>query len=95
MMLTISGTLTLLVLLTQPLYVFATMQVTKRSQIFFSAQQKELGQLSGHVEEMYTGHRVVKAFGKEEDAIREFEQTNQKLYESGGGAVCLPASCIR
>jgi ATP-binding cassette subfamily B protein len=75
--------LTLLVLLTLPLYVLATMQVTKRSQKFFSAQQKELGQLSGHVEEMYTGHRVVKAFGKEEDAIREFEQTNQKLYESG------------
>ena len=48
----------------QPLYVVATMQVTKRSQKFFSAQQKELGQLSGHVEEMYTGHRVVKAFGK-------------------------------
>ena len=83
MMLTISGTLTLLVLLTLPLYIVATMQVTKRSQKFFAAQQKELGQLSGHVEEMYTGHRVVKAFGKEADAIREFESTNQKLYESG------------
>lgn len=83
MMLTISGTLTLLVLLTLPLYILATMQVTKRSQKFFSAQQKELGKLSGHVEEMFTGHRVVKAFGKEADAIREFEQTNEKLYESG------------
>lgn len=83
MMLSISGTLTLLVLLTLPLYVVATMQVTKRSQKFFASQQKELGQLSGHVEEMYTGHRVVKAFGKEEDAIRAFEETNEKLYKSG------------
>ncbi len=83
MMLSISGTLTLLVLLTLPLYVLATVQVTKRSQKFFAAQQKELGQLSGHVEEMYTGHRVVKAFGKEEEAIRAFEETNEKLYKSG------------
>jgi ATP-binding cassette, subfamily B, multidrug efflux pump len=83
MMLTISGTLTLIVLLTLPLYVVATVGVTKRSQKYFARQQKQLGRLSGHVEEMYTGHKIVKVFGKEGDAIRDFEATNQELYESG------------
>ena len=83
MMLTISGTLTLIVLLTLPLYVFATIMVTKRSQKYFALQQKQLGKLSGHVEEMYTGHKIVKVFGKENDAIRDFEATNGELYESG------------
>lgn len=83
MMFTISGGLTMIVLLTLPLYVFATYIVTKKSQKYFSEQQKSLGELSGHVEEMYTGHRVVKAFGKEKDAVKKFEEIHDKLYESG------------
>ena len=49
----------------------------------FSAQQKYLGEVNGQVEEIYSGHNVVKAFNKEEDVIREFEKTNEKLYTTG------------
>ncbi len=83
MMLTISWALTGMILLTMPLYVLVTIGVTKRSQKYFAEQQKELGKLSGHVEEMYTGHKIVKVFGKENDAVKEFEETNEKLYQVG------------
>ncbi|MDA8223517.1 MAG: ABC transporter ATP-binding protein, partial [Desulfitobacterium hafniense] len=61
MMLSISPILTLIVILTLPLYVVVTMNIAKHSQKQFAAQQKSLGELNGHVEEMYTGHRIVKA----------------------------------
>jgi ABC-type multidrug transport system fused ATPase/permease subunit len=83
MMLTISPILTLIVIATMPLYVLATMFIAKKSQKYFAAQQKELGALSGHVEEMYTGHKVVKAFGHEKDAIQEFEDINLRLKNAG------------
>ncbi|SCZ79364.1 ABC transporter ATP-binding protein [Acidaminobacter hydrogenoformans] len=83
MMLTISPQLTLIVLVTLPLYVFATLTVTKRSQKFFAAQQKAMGQLSGHVEEMYSGHRIVRAFGQEADSIQKFTAVNTELYDAG------------
>jgi ATP-binding cassette subfamily B protein len=83
MMLTISPILTMIVLATLPLYILATTLIAKKSQKYFAAQQKELGALSGHVEEMYTGHKIVKAFGKEKDSIEKFEQINDKLYTSG------------
>lgn len=83
MMLTISPQLTLIVLVTLPIYVFATLTVTKRSQKFFAAQQKAMGQLSGHVEEMYSGHRIVRAFGQEAESIQKFTAVNAELYEAG------------
>ena len=83
MMLTISWSLTLFVLATLPLYVVATVVIAKNSQKYFAAQQKELGNLSSHVEEMYTGHKVVKAFGREQDSIDHFEAVNNRLYDSG------------
>lgn len=83
MMLTISPLLTLIVLATLPLYVLITTLIAKRSQRYFAAQQRELGDLSGHVEEMYTGHNIVKAFGKEKDSIEEFEDVNERLYHAG------------
>jgi len=83
MMLTISPVLTLIVLGTMPLYVLATTFIAKKSQKYFAAQQKELGGLSGHVEEMYTGHKIVKAFGKEKDSIKKFGEFNDKLYDAG------------
>ena len=55
----------------------------KHSQKYFQAQQKYLGEVNGQVEEIYSGHNVVKAFNKEEDVIRTFEETNEKLYTSG------------
>ncbi len=83
MMFTISGVLTLIVLATLPLYVIATAMIAKKSQKYFAAQQKELGELSGHVEEMYTGHKIVKAFGREKDSIEKFEEINVKLNSAG------------
>ncbi|MDP4157588.1 MAG: ABC transporter ATP-binding protein, partial [Bacillota bacterium] len=83
MMLTISPILTLIMLITLPLYVVSTAVVAKRSQKYFASQQKELGDLSGHVEEMYTGHKIVKAFGREKDSIERFEEINKNLYAAG------------
>ena len=83
MMLTISPLMTLVVILTLPLYILVTALVAKRSQKYFAAQQKEIGALNGHVEEMYTGHKIVKAFGHERDSIEEFNNINDRLYNSG------------
>jgi ATP-binding cassette, subfamily B, multidrug efflux pump len=83
MMLSISPLLTLVVILTLPLYVGITMFVAKRSQKYFAAQQKEIGALNGHVEEMYTGHKIIKAFGHEKDSIETFNKINDKLYNAG------------
>jgi len=83
MMLTISPLMTLIVLVTLPLSFLVTANVAKRSQKFFAEQQKTLGELNGHVEEMYTGHAIVKAFGREEQSLQRFDQINEKLYQSG------------
>lgn len=83
MMLTISPVLTLIVIATMPLYVISTALIAKKSQKYFSVQQKELGELSGHVEEMYTGHKIVKAFGREKDSIEKFEAINGRLKDAG------------
>jgi len=83
MMLTISPWMTLITLVTLPASAFATKAIATRSQKQFKMQQKTLGQLNGHVEEMYTGHKIVKAYGKEKDSIEEFNQINEELYEAG------------
>jgi len=83
MMLSISPLLTLIVILTLPLYVLVTMNIAKHSQKHFAAQQKSLGELNGHVEEMYTGHRIVKAFGREDESIETFNAINARLYTAG------------
>jgi ATP-binding cassette subfamily B protein len=83
MMLTISPIMTLIALVTLPASAIGTMMIAKRSQKFFAGQQKALGQLNGHVEEMYTGHKIVKAFGQEQDSIAEFDRINEELFEAG------------
>jgi len=83
MMLSISPLLTLVVILTLPMYAMVTTSIAKKSQKYFAAQQKEIGALNGHVEEMYTGHKIVKAFGHEKDSINEFNLINKRLYNSG------------
>ncbi|EHI99882.1 Xenobiotic-transporting ATPase [Clostridium sp. DL-VIII] len=83
MMLTISPLLTLVVVLTLPLYIGITTLIAKYSQKYFAAQQKEIGALNGHVEEMYTGHKIVKVFGHERDSIKEFQNINDRLYKAG------------
>jgi len=83
MMLTISPLMTLIIILTLPLSILATAGIAKKSQKYFMGQQKALGELNGHVEEMYTGHQIVKAFGREEKSISDFNTINERLYESG------------
>lgn len=83
MMLTISPTMTLILLVTLPMYVLVTRAVATRSQKYFAAQQKALGELNGHVEEMYTGHQIIKAFGREAESISEFDRINERLYDAG------------
>jgi len=83
MMLSISPLLTLIVILTLPLYIVVTMNIAKRSQKHFAAQQKSLGELNGHVEEMYTGHKIVKAYGREDESITLFNDINDRLYTAG------------
>ncbi len=82
MMLTISPFMTLITLLILPLSVGFISVIMKRSQKYFRQQQEYLGHINGQVEENYSGHLVVKAFSKEKDIIREFEGTNDVLYES-------------
>jgi ATP-binding cassette subfamily B multidrug efflux pump len=84
MMLTISPVMTLMVcFVVIPLSFIVTKYVTSRSQKYFVQQQRVLGELNGHVEEMYTGHQMVKAFGMEENSINKFNQLNEDLYDSG------------
>lgn len=83
MMLSISPLLTLIVILTLPLYILVTINFAKYSRKFFAAQQKSLGELNGHVEEMFTGHKIIKAYCREGDSIETFDAINAKLYTAG------------
>ncbi|WP_026694018.1 ABC transporter ATP-binding protein [Peribacillus kribbensis] len=82
MMLSISPLMTLIVVLTIPLSFLTTARIAKKSQTFFKGQQKALGQINGHVEEMYTGHKVIKAFGHERKSQQVFEEINEEHYQS-------------
>lgn len=83
MMFSISTLLTVVILITLPLGIFVIRPIIGRSQKYFSGQQNALGALNGHIEEMYTGHRVVKAFGHEKESVDTFIKINDELYESG------------
>nr|WP_246294463.1 ABC transporter ATP-binding protein [Paenibacillus planticolens] len=83
MMLTISPLLTLATIITLPLSIWGTKIIASRSQKYFKGQQQTLGELNGHVEEMYTGHTIVKAFGRENKSIEKFNEINNGLYHSG------------
>lgn len=61
---------------------FIMMLIMGKSQKYFIAQQRELGKINGHIEEIYTGHNVVKAYNGEKEALRVFDEINEKLYES-------------
>lgn len=82
MMLSISPLMTVVALLILPISMTLISQIMKRSQKYFRGQQEYLGNVNGQVEEVYSGHNIVKAFNKEEDMIRIFEETNDRLYES-------------
>lgn len=82
MMLSISPLMTVVALLILPISMTLISQIMKRSQKYFRGQQEYLGNVNSQVEEVYSGHNIVKAFNKEEDMIRTFEETNDRLYES-------------
>ncbi|MDH4139279.1 MAG: ABC transporter ATP-binding protein, partial [Coriobacteriia bacterium] len=82
MMFWISPLLAAVSLLTLPLSVVATMMIASRSQKQFAAQWKHTGTLNGHVEEMHTGHSIVKVFGRQEEAIATFDEENEHLYQA-------------
>ncbi len=82
MMLTISPLMTLIALVILPVSAGLVMLVVKHSQKYFVAQQKYLGKINGQVEETYSGHSVVRAFNREEEVVREFDQTNAVLFKS-------------
>jgi len=82
MMLTISWILALISVLCVPLSVVLTILIAKRSQKQFAAQWERTGDLNGHVEEMFTGHNVVKVFGRQDEAIATFDEENEQLYQA-------------
>ncbi len=89
MMFTISWIITLVCLVVIPMSFIFIRAIIKRSQKYFKQQQKEIGNINGHVEEMYAGHLVVKAYGKEADSVAEFDETNERLYGVGWKAQFL------
>lgn len=80
MMFWISPVLALVALVTVPLSVVVTAAIAKRSQPQFIGQWKWTGSLNAHIEEMYTGHAVVKVFGRQKQAVAEFHDQNAELY---------------
>lgn len=81
MMLSISWQMTLVALTILPLSMIVVMLIVKQSQKYFKQQQEYIGHVNGHVEEMYSGHIVMKAFNGEEESIQKFDGSNDKLYD--------------
>ena len=82
MMISISWQMTLVALIIIPLSMGTVMVIVKQSQKYFKQQQEYLGHVNGHVEEMYGGHIVMKAFNGEEESIQKFDQSNNTLYDT-------------
>lgn len=83
MMITINIPMTVIALLIVPISVLFMMVIVKRSQKYFSANQSNLGHVNGSIEEMFSGHNIVKSFNTEERMLESFSENNKKLYESG------------
>jgi ATP-binding cassette subfamily B protein len=82
LMLTISPILAAISLLAVPLSIVVTVLIARRSQPQFVAQWASTGRLNGHVEEMHTGHSIVKVFGRQREAIEKFDEENGRLYDA-------------
>lgn len=83
MMFSISWEMTIVSLLILPISAGILKKVIGRSQKYFVRQQEYLGHVNGQVEEVYSGHNIVKVFGREKEAIKEFKKENDELYKSG------------
>ncbi|GAB1513918.1 ABC transporter ATP-binding protein [Actinophytocola sp. KF-1] len=86
MMFTISPLLALIALAVIPVSVVITGQIGKRAQKLFIAQWKHTGALNAHIEESFTGHQLVKVFGRQKESEEDFRRRNQDLYEASSGA---------
>jgi len=86
MMFVISPLLAVIALVTIPLSVSVTKAIGKRSQGKFIAQWKHTGRLNGHIEESFTGHELVKVFGRQKEVEAEFAKHNDALFEASLGA---------
>ncbi|MGW2176689.1 ABC transporter ATP-binding protein [Streptomyces sp. NPDC001732] len=86
MMFWVSPLLALVALVTVPLSVVVATKVGKRSQPQFVEQWKVTGTLNAHIEEMYTGHTLVKVFGRQEESAKDFAEQNEALYEASSKA---------
>ena len=86
MMITISPILSLVALGTVPLSIYTIRQITKRSKKRFVAQWKHTGELNAQVEEAFTGHSLVKVFGRQHDIEEWFNDKNEELFEASYGA---------
>jgi len=82
MMISISGWMTLVAVTIIPMSALSVINLIKHSQKFFKLQQKNLGMLNGYVEEMYSGHLIVKAFNQEDKSKEKFNDFNDNLYNS-------------
>ena len=82
MMIRINLLMTITALIVLPLSMLVIRLIIGKTQRHFKAQQKYLGEVNSHVEEMYTGHTIVKAFNREEASEEVFDEYNEKLYES-------------
>ncbi len=82
MMLSISPVMTLVSLIVIPISLILIALVVRKSQGYFKSQQEYLGKTNGHIEEIYSGHNIMKVFNGEEKAINEFEDLNESLYTS-------------
>lgn len=82
MMISISPIMTLVSLIVIPISLILIALVVKKSQGYFKSQQEYLGKTNGHIEEIYSGHNIMKVFNGEEKAINEFEYFNENLYTS-------------
>ena len=83
MMLSISVTMTIISIIILPITGLVVRFIVKKSQKYFKAQQDYLGHVNGQVEEVYSGHNIVKVFNGEEKAIEDFDKMNHELYHSG------------
>ena len=82
MMFWISPLLAMICIITVPISIVVTVLIAKRSQKQFTMQWERTGAVSGHVEETFTGHTIVKVFGRQKEAIATFDQENEKLYQA-------------
>ena len=94
MMLWISWQMTVTALLILPLSLVLVRFIIKRSQKYFRKQQAYLGHINGHIEEMFTGHTVMKAFNGEERSIKQFDVLNGELYDAGWKSQFLSTSMM-